>query len=66
MNPGNERPRRLYRRIGAGMAITTILVGVAMIIATFTQVGPSLRVGIILGGSLIGYGAIRLYLVLKR
>jgi hypothetical protein len=55
-----------YKQAGVVLSVVAILVGLGMIGATFTSIGPSFRVGIAFGGLLVVYGALRLYWFLKR
>lgn len=55
-----------YKRTGVILSVVAILAGLAMIGSSFTSIGPSLRVGVAFGGLLVVYGALRLYLTLRR
>lgn len=48
-------------RISYYLAVASLFVGVLIVLVTLTRVGPSLTVGLLIGGLLIVNGLIRLY-----
>lgn len=56
----------VYKRVRLVLSAVTILLGLGMIGATFTSIGPSVRIGVAFGGLLVVLGAMRLYWTLRR
>ncbi|CAN5682383.1 hypothetical protein BH24ACT21_BH24ACT21_06690 [soil metagenome] len=62
--PQNSEAR--LRKLRLALSIAVILFGIFMMAATFTPFGPSPAIGLVVGGVLTAYGALRLYLALKN
>lgn len=63
MEPGESRSRIRRRLILSAVAVAF---GIAMMLAPLTPFGPSPLIGLVFGGALVLYGALRAYQTLKR
>lgn len=54
-----------FRRRRAALSATAIAFGILVLVSVPAGFGPSLPVGLLLGGSFIIYGGIRLYRALR-
>lgn len=67
MKPENPEARReaRFKQLRSVLSVAVILFGAFMMAATLTPFGPSPIVGLVFGGALAAYGALRLYWTLK-
>ena len=64
MEPGESRRSRLRRRLI--LSAVAVVFGIVMMLAPLTPFGPSPLIGLVFGGALVLYGALRAYQTLKR